>query len=282
MAVPVLLIALVGGCSTVHGSNDRGAAARPATSSASATATRTDASHQSTASARSARTRATVTGASHRTIACGPEEPEPAEVGPQTTDQLTVDTQALLEKEEQWTNELEAHFGKRLNAVWTGAFRPELGTDPRTVIAAKGITDAERAYVRAIPGANGHVQLVDAKYSAGDLKAFATRLRTVIPNWRLPAKYAPKRDERVESILHPPTTVPIPDSVWPKGLFRAFAPYPRQDGTELFGENIVSISVVECAPKLVAEAVRIADAKHVPLDAIRIGATQWDRVHSTR
>lgn len=254
----VVAVIVISGCTSGRGSNH--ATGRPTTSEAANSSERT-----------------TTSTANHRTIACGPWEPEPTEVESRHPAQRAIGPPTVVMDSAQQA-ELEAHFGKRLNAVWTG--RARLGEGRSTMIAASGITGADRAWARSIPSAYGHVELVDAEYSADDLKAFAARLRTAIPNWHLPSKYLPPPpDERVETILHPPstTTIPIPKSVWPKGLFRVVAPYPRQDGTEEFGENIVSISVLECSPKLVAQAVQIADAKAVPLKAIRIVETQWDR-----
>ncbi len=200
----------------------------------------------------------------HRTIPCGPDI-SPATDGPQAI-VMGSENQAAL----------ETHFGNRLNSIWTGNSLPELGDDQRVMVAATHITDADRAFARTIPVHGGHIQLVDARYSEDDLKAFAARLKTVIPDWKLPARYVPPTwNELVATITDPTTTIPIPDSVWPKGLVNVSALFPRSDGSDLDGENLVGIFVRKCSPGLVAQAVRIADAKHVPLDAIRIHATHW-------
>jgi hypothetical protein len=194
---------------------------------------------------------------------CGPEELPPAVVGQPS---------ASISNSYPDVN-ITDHFGDRFNAIWTGNYVPQLGNDQRVMIAATNITDADRAWAATVPVTGGHIQLVDAKYSLAELKEFATRLKTKIPNWSLPKEYAHLNTHAyVQDLLSSTSrpTISIPRSVYPTGLYNVSTDSGRLDGSDNLGEKVVTVSVTECSTALRAQLVTVANSVNVPLDALRI------------
>jgi hypothetical protein len=194
---------------------------------------------------------------------CGPEELPPNRPGQPS---------ASISNSYPPTNVTD-HFGDRFNSIWTGAYVPALGNNQRVMIAATNITDADRTWAATVPVTGGHIQLVEAKYSLTQLKEFATRLRTKIPNWSLPKEYAHVNEHQSVQDLLSSTTRPnisIPRSVYPPGLYNVSTDSGRLDGTDNFGEKVVTVSVTECSTDLRAQLVSVANSVSVPADALRI------------
>lgn len=192
--------------------------------------------------------------------ACGPEELPPGQM------------QAYIPGSYP-DKRITSHFGDRFNSIWNGAYVPKLDNDQRVMIAATQITDADRAWAASVPVVDGHIQLVDAKYSLAQLKVFAARLKTKIPEWRLPKKYSHYQEHQTVQDLLSSTTVtfpPIPHSVYPKGLYNVTTGSGRLDGSDNFGEKVVTVVVIKCSTPLRAQLVSIANSVNVPLDALHI------------